>query len=189
MPTDNDFDLQPLVAAWHGDDGPSLAEVKRDLRRRIRRSRVLLVTELSVATAGLLAGIVLCLGRDWLPGIATLVFSACGALASLYARGATWRRDEAPVSSRTALLERQLVLVERGARAGLLVCGLAIAFLAVLVLPADARELRLQPLAMVCALALIAGGAMVSLYGIADARRRQRQLRAVRDLRQPCRQA
>ena len=129
--TDN-TDLKELEELWHGiGGGRDAAKDVARAKRRCRRERIFLVTELVISTLGVVAGIWFFIDGDPLTGICAIAFSLLGAASAWTVRRANMRTLTESVSDHLEAQARLRTVALRQHAAGLLIAVAALLFLLV----------------------------------------------------------
>ena len=139
MSTEYEVDFESLANDWRSDSGPSLEQVRSELRTTMARSRIMLLLEGLIVVAGLVAGTWITIQGTPLIGLATIVFSAIGGAAALFARAGFWSVSVEAVSQELVALEKQALLLQRVGLAGLIICIAAVAFVGLIWFASPAR--------------------------------------------------
>lgn len=181
MKRDDEWDLESLAELWRQDDGPSLADIRADIRAALARSRLILAVETAVAAGGIAAGAFLMSTGETATGGATVVFSLFAGAAAFFARFRSWRIDGDALAVDQAALEREARFLRRIGRAGYAVAGAAVLFLiGVTTTRADAFASTRSRAVLMVALIFIVGNAIWSARAAAAARARCERLRGAR---------
>ena len=123
----DDFDSRDRPGRSHDPNQPDDAA-----RPSQWRERMLWLLEVTIATAGVIAGVTL-LPRSASVGIAAIAFSLFGATATLISRRGAWQTSKLAMTDE---LDIAIAIAERRQRAGwagLLVCAAALFFLVVVI--------------------------------------------------------
>jgi len=178
MNPDRDIELEALSNTWQSDGGPALAEVKKEVRAALIRSRIALLLEVLVSLAGVAVGSWMTVRGELEIGLAAIVFSLFGGAAALYARGRTWRVSLTAISEEVKTLEKEARFMQRAGWAGLAVSLAAVAFLGFVMFAGSVDLASKRPkLLMLAALLFIMSSAAASVRMATAARRRSERLR------------
>lgn len=131
--TDNcNQDFDNLARLWQQEDTPSLAALKQQIGRAAMRNRIAFLAELAIGTGGAGFGLWIAYGGQWLVGAATFLFASFGLFVSLATRLRSAQHDMRSVHSALSAAIEQSRKQFRTAIGGILVCGAALLFVAVL---------------------------------------------------------